>query len=100
MASREENIAALRKAFRALDEKDKKVEIDRLQRIAYHKPIIALEDYDKGKLIKFLKIGDLQEYLYQEKGVSPDRSFLYKVLTGRYQSAYGFKIYYLYEEEL
>jgi hypothetical protein len=25
---------------------------------------------------------------------------LYKVLTGRYKSAYGFKIYYQYEEEL
>ena len=59
-----------------------------------------MQAFPKGKLIKFLDIGNLQEYLYQEKGVSPDRSFLYKVLTGRYKSAYGFKIYYQYEEEL
>lgn len=98
--SREDKIAALRKAFRDLDEKDKKTEIERLYRIIHHKPILVLEDYEKGKLIKFLDIGNLQEYLYQEKGVSPDRSFLYKVLTGRYKSAYGFKIYYQYEEEL
>ncbi|MBR2492106.1 MAG: hypothetical protein IKB64_01395 [Paludibacteraceae bacterium] len=99
-SSREEKIAALRKAYRDLDEKDRKTEIERLYRIINHKPILVLEDYEKGKLIKFLDIGNLQEYLYQEKGVSPDRSFLYKVLTGRYKSAYGFKIYYQYEEEL
>lgn len=98
--SREDKIAELRKAFRSLDEKDKKIEIDRLYRIVHKLPIICLEDYDKNKLIKFLDIANLQEYLYQEKGVRPDRSFLYKVLRGEYKSAYGFKMYYMYEEEL
>jgi uncharacterized radical SAM superfamily Fe-S cluster-containing enzyme len=98
--SKEELIGNFRKAFKALDDKDKVIEVERLYRIIKKKPVIVLEDYDLGKALKFLNIQDLIDYLYFKKGIRADKSFLYKTLKGGFESAYGFAMYYLYEENL
>lgn len=96
--SREEAILEFRKAFSQLSEKDRETEAARLVRVTQHIPIIVFEDWERNKSIKFLDVSNLIEYYWQEKKIRADRSFIYKVLKGKYTEAYGYKIYYLYEE--
>ena len=96
---REKLIAEFRDAFKKLSEKDKKSEAARLVRLTQRIPIIIFEDYEKNKVLKFADMTNLVEYLWQEKQIRADRSFLYKVLKGKYNNAYGFKVRYYYEEE-
>lgn len=90
----EEKIQAFREAFLELPEERRHSEVLRLYSIIRGKPFIVLEDSDRGKVLKFLSIPDLMEYLFREKAIKADRSFLYKVLRGQHQYAYGYKIYY------
>ena len=96
--SNEELILEFRKAFNKLSDKDKKIEAARLVRVTQHIPIIVFEDYERGKSLKFLDVRNLMEYLWKEKRIRASRSFIYKVLKGEYKEAYGYKIYYEYEE--
>ena len=96
--TREETILEFRKAFRALSEKDRIAEAARLVRVTQRVPIIVFEDWERNKSIKFLDVSNLIEYFWQEKKIRADRSFIYKVLKGQFKEAYGFKVYYFYEE--
>ena len=96
--TREETILEFRKAFAALSEKDRAAEAARLVRVTQRVPIIVFEDWERNKSIKFLDVSNLIEYFWQEKKIRADRSFVYKVLKGQFKEAYGFKIYYYYEE--
>ncbi len=98
MASFEKEILEFRKAYINLPEAIRKKEVSRLHRISERQPIFVLEDHDKGKIVKFLDIGNLMEYLWKEKKIRSDRSYLYKVLKGKGTTAYGYLIYYEYEE--
>lgn len=97
--TREELILEFRKAFSHLSDKDKKIESARLVRVTQHIPIIVFEDYERNKSIKFLDVKNLIEYLWQEKKIRANRSFIYKVLRGQFKEAYGYRVYYYYEEE-
>lgn len=96
--TREELILEFRRAFAALSEKDRQAEAARLVRVTQRIPIIVFEDWERNKSIKFLDVSNLIEYFWQEKKIRADRSFIYKCLRGKYKEAYGFKIYYYYEE--
>ncbi len=96
--TREETILEFRKAFAALSDKDRVAEAARLVRVTQRIPIIVFEDWERNKSIKFLDVNNLIEYFWQEKKIRADRSFVYKVLKGQFKEAYGFKIYYYYEE--
>ena len=96
--TREELIKEFRAAFKKLDEKDQKLEAARLVRVTQHVPIIVLEDWETGKSLKFLDINNLMEYFWQAKKIRTTRNMIYKTLRGQYTAAYGYKIYYLYEE--
>lgn len=96
--TREETILEFRKAFRELSEKDRIAEAARLVRVTQRVPIIVFEDWERNKSIKFLDVSNLIEYFWQEKKIRADRSFIYKVLKGQFKEAYGFKVYYFYEE--
>lgn len=97
--SREELIKEFREAFKRLSTKDKKQEADRLQRIVTKTPIVVFEDWEENKVLKFPDIRNLREYLWQKKKIRATHNMIYKTLRGQYASAYGFKMYYLYEEE-
>lgn len=94
MQNNEEAILAFRKAFKALPDELKEREVTRALSIIKDKPLIVLEDHDIGKVIKFLDVPNLIEYLWREKHLRVDRSFLYKVLKGQYKLCYGYKVYY------
>ena len=92
--NKEELVQQFREAFENLPKDLQRKEVDRLYTITHNKRIIVLEDPELGKVIKFLDMKNLVEYLYKYKKVHADRSFLYKVLKGQYGSAYGMNIYY------
>lgn len=94
MASKEEAILAFRKAFINLPDDIKEREVMRVYNSVKGIPFIVFEDHDIGKILKFLDIPSLMEYLWREKQIRSDRSFIYKVLRGQYKLAYGYKIYY------
>ena len=94
MKSKEDLVKVFREAFENLPEEYKLKEIDRAYCIAHGKKIIVLEDHDIGKVIKFLDMKNLMEYLYQRKNIVCDRSYLYKCLKGKGRSAYGYRLYY------
>lgn len=96
---REELIKNFRDAYSKLSDKDKKLELARLTRISKHIPICVLEDWEDGKTYKFPDINNLKEYLWQKKKIKATYNMIYKTLRGQYSSAYGFKMYYIYEEE-
>lgn len=93
-SSKEERVQQFREAFDKLPEEFKIREVDRVYCLAHGKKIIILEDHDIGKILKFLDVSNLREYLVQNKHVKADRSFIYKVLRGQYKSCYGYTIYY------
>ena len=90
----EEAILAFRTAFINLPESHKLREVMRLYNTVNKIPYIILEDHEIGKVLKFLDVQSLMEYLWANKHLRTDRSFLYKVLKGRYKQAYGYRIYY------
>lgn len=90
----EEKISNFRKAYINLPDEIKTREVMRLYSIVNNKPYIVLEDHDIGKVLKFLDVSDLMEYLWREKQVKVDDSYIYKVLKGRYTTAKGYRIYY------
>jgi hypothetical protein len=94
MQSKEEAILAFRKAFNNLPEDAKEKEAIRVYNIVKDIPFVVFEDHDIGKVIKFLDVPSLVEYLWREKQIRADRSFVYKVLKGQHKLAYGYKIYY------
>ena len=94
MQSKEEAILAFRKAFNNLPEDVKEKEAIRIYNIVKDIPFVVFEDHDIGKVIKFLDVPSLVEYLWREKQIRADRSFVYKVLRGQHKLAYGYKIYY------
>lgn len=96
--SREDKIKEFREAFKNLSEKDQRQEADKLYRITHKIPIIVFEDWETGRSLKFPDINNLMEYLWQAKGIRTTRNMLYKTLRGQYTAAYGYKIYYIYEE--
>jgi hypothetical protein len=96
--SREESIKEFRGAFKNLSEKDRKLEAARINRIVNHIPICVLEDWEENKTLKFPDIANLREYLWQKKKLRTTHNMIYKALRGQYSSAYGFKMYYMYEE--
>lgn len=93
-------IANFRKAFKDLPKEFREREVIRLYKIVSGESVIVFEDHETGKRLKFLTIGDLIEFLWQNKRVSADRSFIYKVLKGQYKQAYGYEMYYEKEEEI
>ena len=95
----EQQVLAFRKAFSELDEDTRYKEVLRAHRIVTNTPVIVLEDDDIGKVLKFLDVANLIEYFWTAKRIRADRSYIYKVLRGQHKEAYGFKIYYEYEEE-
>lgn len=99
LKSREDLIKEFRQAFKSLSDKDKVTEVERLVRVTQHKPIFVLEDVDIGKTLKFKSMPKLIEYFWREKHIRANRSFLYKVLKREYDAAYGYHLYYFYEEE-
>lgn len=90
----EEKILAFRSAFNNLPDEVKEREVKRLNNIVEGKPFIVLEDHELGKIFKFLDVPSLIEFLWKEKRVRVDRSFIYKVLRGQFEYAHGYKIYY------
>ena len=94
MQSKEDAILAFRKAFINLPEDVKEKEVTRVYNSVKGIPFVVLEDHDIGKVIKFLDVPSLVEYLWREKQIRADRSFVYKVLRGQHKLAYGYKIYY------
>jgi hypothetical protein len=94
----EKEIAEFRKAFLNLPEEVKKREVARLNNIVNGEPFIILEDHERGKVLKFLGVQDLIEYLWREKQIKTTRSYVYRVLSGRHQYLHGYKIYKQEEE--
>ena len=94
MQSKEELILAFRKALINLPDDVKEREVTRAYNFVKGIPFVVLEDHDIGKVIKFLDVPSLVEYLWREKQIRADRSFVYKVLRGQHKLAYGYKIYY------
>lgn len=94
----EEDVAKFRSLFMQLPEAVRKKEILRMYYIVMKKPMIILEDHDIGKVLKFLDTKNLIEYLWANKRIRADRSYIYKVLNGERASLYGYKIYYEREE--
>lgn len=94
MESKEEKILAFRTAFNNLPSDVREREVMRLQRIINGGCFIVLEDHDIGKVIKFLNVPSLIEYLYREKNIRVSRSYIYRVLKGQYSNAHGYNIYY------
>lgn len=94
MKSSEQKVLEFREAFENLPPEYMLKEVDRAYCLAHGKKIIVLEDHDIGKIIKFLDMKNLKEYLYQKKNINVDRGYLYKALKGERPLAYGYKIYY------
>jgi hypothetical protein len=94
MQSKEEAILAFRKAYLNLPDDVKEKEVLRVYNAVKGRRFVVLEDHDIGKVIKFLNVPSLQEYLWREKQLRSDRSYVYKVLRGQYQNLYGYNIYY------
>ena len=94
MQSNEDYILAFRNAFNNLPENMKKREVDRLTNIVNNKPYVVLEDHDIGKVIKFLNVPSLIEYMWRENQMRIDRSYVYKVLRGQHVNLHGYNIYY------
>lgn len=94
MQSKEEAILNFRKAYIKLPDDVKEREVMRVYNAVKGIPFVVLEDHDIGKVIKFLDVQSLVEYLWREKQMRADKSFIYKVLKGQYKYAYGYKVYY------
>ena len=94
MKSNEELVQEFREAFENLPDEYKVKEVDRIHCLVHGKRFIVLEDHETGKLIKFLDMKNVVEYLYKYKKVNADRCYLYKVLKGKYNLAYGYHLYY------
>ena len=94
MKSSEELVKEFREAVDNLPEEYKLREIERAYCLVKGKKFIVLEDFETGKLIKFLDVKNLKEYLWRYKQIKADRSYIYRVLRGQCQTLYGYKIYY------
>ena len=94
MKSSEELVKEFRDAVDNLPPEYKLREIERAYCLAKGKRLIVLEDFETGKLIKFLDVKNLREYLWRFKQIKADRSYIYRVLSGKAQTLYGYKIYY------
>ena len=94
MQSKEEAILAFRKAYLNLPDDVKEKEVLRVYNAVKGRRFVVLEDHDIGKVIKFLNVPSLIEYMWREKHMRIDRSYVYKVLRGQYQNLYGYNIYY------
>lgn len=94
----EEAIANFRKAFLGLPEEYRKREVVRLYNIVNNVPFIVFEDADRGKVIKFLSVADLVEYLWREKQIKTTTSYVHRVLKGQHPLLHGYRVYKQMEE--
>lgn len=94
----EEAILNFRKAFLGLPEDMRKREVNRLYNIVNKIPFIVLEDEDLGKVLKFLEVRDLVEYLWREKQIKTTPSYVHRVLKGQHPLLHGYRVYKQLEE--
>jgi hypothetical protein len=94
----EEAIANFRKAFINLPEEYRKREVNRLYNIVNEIPFIIFEDADRGKVLKFLEVKDLMEYLWREKQIKTTSSYIHRVLKGQHPLLHGYRVYKQLEE--
>lgn len=95
----EDAIVAFRKAFVNLPNDVKKKEVNRLYNIVNDIPFIIFEDSDRGKVLKFLGVKDLLEYLWREKHIKTTTSYIHRVLKGQHPLLHGYRVYKQYEED-
>lgn len=96
--NKEEAIVNFRKAFNNLPEDIRKREVNRLYNIVNEIPFIIFEDEDLGKVLKFLTVNDLVEYLWKEKQIKTTPSYVHRVLKGQHPLLHGYRVYKQLEE--
>lgn len=96
--NKEEAIVNFRKAFSNLPEDIRKREVNRLYNIVNEIPFIIFEDEDLGKVLKFLTVNDLVEYLWKEKQIKTTPSYVHRVLKGQHPLLHGYRVYKQLEE--
>lgn len=96
--NKEEAIVNFRKAFNNLPEDIRKREVNRLYNIVNEIPFIIFEDEDIGKVLKFLTVNDLVEYLWKEKQIKTTPSYVHRVLKGQHPLLHGYRVYKQLEE--
>ena len=96
--NKEEAIVNFRKAFSNLPEDVRKREVNRLYNIVNEIPFIIFEDEDLGKVLKFLTVSDLVEYLWKEKQIKTTPSYVHRVLKGQHPLLHGYRVYKQLEE--
>ena len=95
----EEAILNFRTAYLKLPQEVRKREVNRLYNIVNEIPFIIFEDHDRGKVLKFLDVKSLIEYLWVEKQIKTTPSYIHRVLKGQHPLLHGYRVYKQVEEE-